>query len=110
MLHKAIISFNEAKNKTFTRYFELILKRRFWALLKRLPKYVIKDIPEIQGSYILRETEIVIPDLKSKLELDIFEMYFVNNESISDISKKRGYKVKQIYNAIYRIREKILSK
>ncbi len=110
MLHKAIMTFDESKNKTFTRYFELILKRKFWALLKRLPKYEIKEIPEIQGGYLLQEEEIIIPDLKSKLELDIFEMYFVRNEKISDISKKTGYQVKQIYNAIYRIKDKILSK
>jgi RNA polymerase sporulation-specific sigma factor len=110
MLHKAIMTFDESKNKTFTRYFELILKRRFWALLKKLPKYVIKEIPEIPGGYILEEEPIIIPDLKSKLELDIFEMHFLNGESIKNISKKTGYKPKQIYNAIYRIKEKLLSK
>ena len=29
MLHKAVTTFNEAKNKTFMRYFDLILKRHF---------------------------------------------------------------------------------
>ena len=110
MLHKAVIRFDESKNKTFTRYFELILKRRFWALLKRLPKYVIKDIPEIAGSYIIEEREVEIIDLKSEIELNVYKMYFVDQESIKTISKKTGYKVKRIYNAIYRIREKINNK
>lgn len=38
MLNKAINLFDESKNKTFTRYFELILKRKFWALLKKAAK------------------------------------------------------------------------
>jgi len=110
MLHKAVITFNEDKNKTFTRYFELILKRRFWALLKRLPKYEIKEIPEIQGGYMISEGEMEYPDLKSKLELDVYEMYYLNQEGIKLISQKTGYTAKQIYNAIYRIKDKLLSK
>jgi RNA polymerase sporulation-specific sigma factor len=110
MLHKAVMTFNEEKNKTFTRYFELILKRRFWALLKRLPKHEIKEIPDIQGGYIIYEEEIEYPDLKSKLEIDVFEMHYLKGESIKVISQKTGYTRKQIYNAIYRIKDKLLSK
>ena len=110
MHHKAVMTFNEEKNKTFTRYFELILKRRFWALLKRLPKHEIKEIPDIQGGYIIYEEEIEYPDLKSKLEIDVFEMHYLKGESIMIISQKTGYTRKQIYNAIYRIKDKLLSK
>jgi len=94
------------KNKTFTRYFELILKRRFWALLKKLPKYVIKEIPDISGSYIIEEEPVISIDLKSDLEKTIFKMYFLNQEKVKTISKKTGYTRKQIYNAIYRIKDK----
>lgn len=106
MLYKAVIRFDEAKNKTFTRYFELILKRRFWALLKKLPKYIIKDIPDIQGSYILKEEPVIEIDLKSEIETQVFKMYFLENIKVKSISKKTGYTAKQIYNAIYRIRDK----
>mgnify|MGYP000909807808 FL=1 len=34
-LHKAISTFREDKNKTFTRYFDLILQRRFIQILKK---------------------------------------------------------------------------
>ena len=106
MLHKAVLRFDEAKNKTFTRYFELILKRRFWALLKKLPKYVIKEIPDISGGYIIEEEPVISIDLKSDLEKTIFKMYFLNQEKVKTISKKTGYTRKQIYNAIYRIKDK----
>lgn len=106
MLIKAVNRFDEAKNKTFTRYYELILTRRFWALLKKLPKYITAEIHDVPGEYILEDKEYDAPNLKSEIELIIYDLYFIKNEKIKDISQKTGYRIKQIYNAIYRIKEK----
>ena len=43
MLYKAIQTFNERYNKTITRYFELILKRRLYALKKEINSYILKE-------------------------------------------------------------------
>ena len=37
LLVDTVYTFNEQKNKTFTRYFELVLKRRFIRLKQQLP-------------------------------------------------------------------------
>ncbi len=108
-LNKAIIRFKEKYNKTFTRYFELILKRRFWALLKQLPKYEIKEIPQIAGSYVLEERPTIEIDLKSEIEKQVYNLYYVQALSVKEINDITGYQTKQIYNAIYRIKSKYLN-
>jgi RNA polymerase sporulation-specific sigma factor len=106
MLLKAIQTFNEAKNKSFTRYFELILKRKLYHLIDKIPKYQLyEDTNFCKGvSYI--EEEPIEFDLTSKLEQDIYQLYFIDGVSITEIQKTTEFTKKQIYNSIYRIKEK----
>ncbi len=106
MLHIAIKSFNESRNKSFTKYFELILKRKLYKMKKSLPNYHLYENTDFfKGvSYIEEEPDEII--FSSKLENQIHRLYFIERYAVSDILLKTGYSKKQIYNAIFRIKEK----
>lgn len=109
MLYKAAKTFNEDKKKTFTRYFELILKRHFWKLIKKLPKYVLKEEVDLKDDSYIKDSFIlhIDLDLKSDIEKLVFETYYKKGYKIKEIAQLSGYSRKQIYNAIYRIKDKL---
>jgi len=106
MLLKAVKTFNENKNKSFTRYFELILKRQFYMLVGRLPKYELNEelCMYLGTSHMDEEIEHMV--FKSELESQVYEMHFINNRQIKEISLLLETDCKSIYNTIYRIKEK----
>lgn len=106
MLFKAIKTFNEKFNKTFTRYFELILKRHFYQLKRSLPTYILYEHTDFCKGVSYIEEEPVFLDLKSDLEQMIYEHYFQQRKPIDEIVSLTNYTKKQIYNSIYRIKEK----
>lgn len=106
MLLKAIRSFNEKYNKCFTRYFELILKRHFYQLMKGLPDYQLYETTEFIKDTVLFEEEAPYLTFESELESEIHQRYFVQKQSVRQIAQDTGYHIKQIYNAIYRIKSK----
>ncbi|MBU1143598.1 MAG: hypothetical protein KKH92_08150 [Firmicutes bacterium] len=106
MLHKAIKTFNSDRNKTFTRYFELILKRHFYQLKKTLPTYYLYENADFYQEKCYIEEEPVYLTLTSNLEQTVYERYFIHRETIQDIEKQTCFSKKQIYNTIFRIKEK----
>ncbi len=107
MFYKAIKTFDVKRNKTFTRYFELILKRHFYQLKRKVPNYVFDEyMLNQQQSYYLEENFDDFLDQCSDLEKEIFEYYFIQNKSIAYIKNRINCEIKQIYNAIYRLKEK----
>lgn len=107
MLYKAVNTFDESKNKTFMRYFELILKRHFYHLIKKLPKYVLQDESAFtQGRYDIDETVDCFLILCSDIEKAIYQSYFVEERAIEKIALDLALSKKQVYNTIYRIKEK----
>jgi len=106
ILFKAIQSFNEKYNKCFTRYFELILKRHFYGLIRGLPDYQLYETTDFIKDTVLFEEETLYLSFDSELESDVHDRYFVRRQSVASIAKETGYQTKQIYNAIYRIKSK----
>lgn len=106
MLHKAIKTFNEKYNKSFTRYFELILKRHFYQLKQSLPKYYLYDHTDFVKDVVYIEESYDPIDLHSHLERLVYEKYFILQQSVTKIQEDSKYSPKQIYNAIYRIKDK----
>jgi RNA polymerase sporulation-specific sigma factor len=106
ILNKAIQTFNPDKNKSFTRYFELILRRHLYLIQSRLPKYTLcEDASFFKGvTYIVEEEPEIL--FYSQMENDIYKAYFIDRMKIKDIASKYPYHIKQIYNTIYRIKEK----
>lgn len=106
ILYKAIQTFNEAKNKTFTRYFELILKRRLYKIKKKIPNYYLYEHTNFcKGTSYIEEDTLQLK-LSSKLEITVYESYFLNRHTVEQIEKETKYSRKKIYNAIFRIKEK----
>lgn len=103
VLYKSLLNFNEVFNKTFTRYFELLLKRKIIHLQKQKPKYEIHENFSIYSSK--PETAISVEGL-NEFEEKVFKMYFVYNQTISFIASETKRSIKQIYNTIYRIKDK----
>lgn len=107
IFYKAIQSFNEEKNKSFTRYFELILKRHFYQLLNKSPKYVYDEyVIQQQTSYYIEENYDDFLSTCSKIEKDVFDCYFIEQKSIQTIANQLKCSKKQIYNTIFRLKEK----
>lgn len=105
LINYSILKFDEKKGKSFTRFFELLLKRRFYKLNSDRPKYELTDKIDSYRDYNEYDKEIEITDL-TELEKHVFKHYFVENKKIIYIAEVEEKSVKQIYNAIYRIKEK----
>lgn len=106
MLIKAIKTFDERYKKSFTKYFELILKRHFYALLRDLPHYTLFETTDFVKEFVLMEEEVQYMTFESEIENEVHERYFIKHQPVKDIAYETKFKEKQIYNAIYRIKEK----
>lgn len=101
--------FDESRGKTFTRFYELVLKRRIFALLRRKPKYELREDFSMFGYTQTFDSDIIIPEDLTDLEEHVFHSYFIENQRINLIAENNDLNPKQVYNAIYRIKEKYKS-
>ena len=99
-----VYSFDESRNKTFTKYFELVLYRKFITLKDKSSKYLLIEKPElIQESYTPVYNHINIDDLNfSELEKEIYNMYFELHLTIDSIAHKLG-KEKRVLKIQYTV-------
>lgn len=107
MLLTAINTFDEKRGKTFTKYFELILRRHLYKQVKKIPNYILFDNTDFCKGTVYIEEEMTPPGGLSKLETIVFDMYFINQGDITSISENLNITKKQTYNAIFRIRDKL---
>ncbi len=109
-LVKAIQSFNQKYNKTFMRYFEVIINRDF-INLDRNNKKTWEMYKSLKENFIIEEEEAFFNydeiKFKSKLEQMVYELYYLENKTISYICKNLNLLPKQVYNAIGRIKKKL---
>ncbi len=106
MLHRALKTFDESKNKSFTRYFELILKRQLYRVKNNIPNYYLYEHTNFcKGASYLEEEPIEI-SFSSVLEQQIHSLYFLQSRSVAEIIRQTGYTKKQVYNTVFRIKEK----
>ena len=107
-LVNALNTFDSSYNKTFTRYFELILYRRFIALKKESPKYVLAPKPEL---FFKEEPPpfFIFFDLKSLSDFEkrVWDLYYNERKIIKSIAEILKTDEKSIKNAIYRIKCKL---
>lgn len=108
-LYRAIQTFNESKNKSFMRYFELILKRHLYKSKKQIPDHYLYEHTDFCPGVTFIEEEQSHPDLSSELEIAVYESYFLNRKPVAQIRRETKYSRKKIYNAIFRIKEKYKS-
>lgn len=118
MLHKAVITFKPEFNKTFMRYFEVLLERKFINLLrKRQRKYFNEEqLIQLEMTKPLcvyeEPVEFIAPciSFKSDKEKCIYEYYYLKGYKIEEIAVMLALNVKQVYNTIYRIKKKLTQK
>ena len=114
VLVKAIDTYREdnANQKTFTKYFELLLENRFidlYRINKNRSQYILVGLNAIN---MANEQEKEQPEIKgaehlSKREQKVFDLYFIENVEIKEIAKHLELTEKQIYNTIQRIKMKL---
>ncbi|VEU82924.1 sigma-70 family RNA polymerase sigma factor [Acholeplasma hippikon] len=108
LLYQALQKFDENQNKTFTKYYELLLTRRFVQLKDKTAKYVL-----FPNSELIEET--YTPDFDNfneapelaPLEEKIYQMYFVDKMITKSIAEQLQISEKSVKNAIYRIKCKM---
>lgn len=116
-LNKAIEHFDQTYKKTFFKYFDVVLTRRFINLKNNLINkqcsYLDYDydcfdkntdiISESVVEYSVREYSNKLNDNEKK----VFIKYFILEESIDKISKDLNWNRKKTYNLLFKIRSKI---
>ncbi|HHW79274.1 MAG TPA: sigma-70 family RNA polymerase sigma factor, partial [Acholeplasmataceae bacterium] len=107
LMHKTISRFNEKFGKTFTRFYELVLRRRIQYLKSLEPKYDLVEEIFGHGYYDNNndEEEVLLEQL-TDFEREVYQNHFVLNKKIAVIAENNNLESKQIYNAIFRIKEK----
>ncbi len=116
-LLQALMKFDESYGKSFFKFFELMVTRRFVTLLRKESMYgktidIITNEHEVKQQIVVKEDDYVyraekITDNFSDLEKRIYEMFFLKNYAIEDISFELTIDKKMVYNALYRIKLKL---
>lgn len=116
-LVSAIDTYDEKYYFSFNGYFQLILKRKFIDLLKaknkknrivyleNLDEYIV-DTNRYSDKQMLKEDELKL----SELETEIYLLRFINEFKPKEIAIKLNLNIKQVYDAIDRIRKKARKK
>lgn len=114
VLHKAIRCFNPDSKKTFTRYFDMILQRRFIQILRKESKHFYQVDLIGAGEYLVAEPERIKDDTNERVisaskfsdfETEVLE-YFKKGYKSREIAEQLKCPVKRVYDAADRIRRK----
>ncbi len=114
VLNTAIKCYDTEYQKTFFKYFDLILRREFNRLYKKVKRYdipleevhVIAKLEEPIVSYNVAIDDSVFEQLKED-ELLIFNEIFINSKKCRDVAKENSLDIKKIYNVIQKIKKLI---
>lgn len=114
MLLKAIDTFDSKYEKTFNKYFDLILTNHFNNLYNKAKRYnnsmILVETTSVDIEVIEEnKEEVEFPDLGQlpQIEQIIFDYFYKGNYPIKEICEKFNYEEKQVYNAIQRVKNKI---
>lgn len=119
ILLKAINKYNEYYNKTFTKYFEMLLEHRLIDLLRKdlreNEKYFLDEEPikRYKTNEISSLDQIVLEEKinyqynqLSSLEKTIYQLKFLDDYKVREIASELQLKPAQISNALQRIKQK----
>ena len=119
ILFNCVRTYNEKYNKTFQKYFELLLTNKFIDIKRQQERessyLVLMEEKELEFcSYLCEDDNNLDFNVDNRflskltfLEKTIFYDYFLQNMTIDEIKEKQNMEKKNIYYTIYRIREKI---
>ncbi len=120
-LYNAALSFNKEINKTFNKYFEVVLTHRFFDIKRKmkldyeyfLSENIIKNTCCINESIETlskknRVDEIIgVLDVLNTREKNVFYEYYILNMQIDEIAMKENIDRQYIYYLIHEIKDKI---
>lgn len=113
VLNKAIQSYKMDSTKTFNKFFDMILQRRFITILKQNQKdfYNIVYVDDIFSLIKEDQEEPLLDHLEdvqlTDLEQVIYQMRYVEQYKPREIAEILKMDAKQVYNACNRIKKKI---
>lgn len=116
MLLHAMKIFDPSYQKTFTRFFELILTRKFMNLMTPLRKQLIYFSEELfetmrveeSVTWLLKDEHLSIAkETLTAFEYEIFVEHYKQAHSITDIAQAQLVSVKKVYNTLYQIKNKL---
>jgi RNA polymerase sporulation-specific sigma factor len=116
MLMHAIKVFDPKFQKTFTRFFELILTRKFMSLMTPAHKQMIYLSEELMDHLKVEEETrwrlfprhiAIAKGVLNALEFDVFLQHYQQGLSIERIASHHQQSVKKIYNTLYQIKTKL---
>ena len=128
VLYVAVKTYNPSFNKTFTKYFELLLSRRIMTLLRDMKKEhekvvviesdVLKDSSESfnysdkmlsdnANHDILLKDNNIPSSMLTLSEKDVLAMRYFKGKSSKEIADELNIDVKKVYNALYQAKKKI---
>lgn len=113
-LNKAIQTYRDDKNKTFNKYFDLILQRKFIQILRKESKNFYNVELVGSGEYLGEDSNIhdynyieyIDESIFSDFEKEVWECLKKGFKS-REIAQELNCKVKQIYDATDRIKKKV---
>ena len=118
LLYNLCLKFDESKNKSFTRFFELSLERKYMSFITKSVRR--QEIMEENASYISSQTQTTnakseyhelylqeIAKILTKTENLVYTLRELKNYSIAYISENYNLDEKVIYNSLYRAKTKI---
>lgn len=107
MLDKSLKTYNESLNKTFTKYFELVVMRRFWRLRSK-DVYYDKLENDLVSTPSFKE---VITEyktcVKDKEDQDLLIEYFYYHTSIAELCQKYKISKTSIYKRLNKIKQNL---
>jgi RNA polymerase sporulation-specific sigma factor len=116
MLLHALKIFDPSYQKSFTRFFELILTRKFMNLMTPAHKQMIYFSEELFESmrveesvtWYLKDAHLSIAkEALTPLEYQVFVDHYQQALPISHIAKAQMVSVKKVYNTLYQIKNKL---
>lgn len=118
ILYKSIKAFDDGYSKSFTKYFELNLNRKYITILtKKIRRREIFKNNELfiyETNNNLNQNSVYYDLLKKEIakvltntEHLVYTLRELNNYSITYISEKHGMSDKEIYNSLHRAKVKI---
>jgi len=112
-LNKAIHTYKMDSNKTFNKFFDMVLQRRFITLLKQNQKdfYNIVYVDDV-FSLIQEDPHESLKDpldenLMTELERKVYRYRFIEQFKPREIAQMLKIDPKQVYNACNRIKKKV---
>ncbi len=118
ILYKSITHFDDEFKKSFTRYFEMNLERRFMTIVTKRRRrgdifnnnelYIYENNHNIYSNGVYYELYLKeIEKILTKQEFIVYTLRELKNFSVSYISAKVAFDEKQVYNMVYRAKAKI---